>query len=103
MRTKYIKTSLEIPVSIEKPDLNGVIYTEKAITEACKKADNLPIIMYDPDGTSKIMGVAKKVKYESGQILVDGYLMFGGTEETVMFDDDNKIISMKIVGFGISK
>lgn len=103
MRSKYIKTSFEIPIPIEKPDLNGVVYTEKAIIEACKNANNLPIVMYDSDNTTRVAGVATHVKYKSGYILVDGYLNYGGTEETVLFDDDNKITSMEIVSIGISK
>ena len=102
MRTGIIKTSLEIPVPIDKPDLNGVMYTEKAIIDACEKANNLPIVMYGLDNNTKVIGAATKVKYEDGHILVDGYLNFGGTEETVVFDDENKIVSMEIVGFGIS-
>lgn len=103
MRVKCIKTSFEIPIPIEKPDLNGVVYTEKAIIEACKKADNLPIIVYNSDNTTRVAGVATQVKYETGYILVDGYLNYGGTEEAVLFDDDNKVTSMEIVSIGISK
>lgn len=102
MRAKYIKTSLEIPVPINKPDLNGVVYTEKAIKDACDNAKDLPIILYDSDSKTKIKGIAEKVKYENGHILVDGYLFYGGTEESVIFDDENKIISMELKGFGIS-
>lgn len=103
MRSKYIKTSLEIPVSVDKPDLNGVVYTEGAIIEACKKANNLPIIAYDSDNATRVVGVATQVTYKSGHILVDGYLNYGGTEEIVLLDDDNKVTSMEIVSFGISK
>lgn len=102
MRTGIIKTSLEIPVPIDKPDLNGVMYTEKAIIDACEKANNLPIVMYGLDDNTKVIGVATKVKYEDGHILVNGCFRYGGTEETVVFGDENKIVSMEIVGFGIS-
>lgn len=88
---------------INKPDLNNVIYTEDAIKEACKKANVLPIIMYCPNGKTKVVGVTNNVKYESGHILVDGYIYYGGTEESVLFDDDKKIISIEIQGFGISE
>lgn len=102
MRTKFIKTSLEIPVTIDKPDLNNVLYTEDAIKKACENADGLPIIMYSPDGGTKIVGIANNVTYKPGYILVDGTIFYGGTEESVLFDDDKKIISMSIQGFGIS-
>ena len=102
MRTKYIKTSLEIPVPIDSPDENGVLYTEEAIINACKNADGLPIIIYNNDGTTTVVGVTNDVKYENGHILVNGILHFGGTHETVMFNDEKKIYSMEIMGFGIS-
>lgn len=101
MRTKFIKTSLEIPVSINKPDLNNVLYTEDAIKKACENANGQPIIMYSPGGETKIIGIANNVTYKSGHILVDGTIFYGGTEESVLFDD-KKIISMSIQGFGIS-
>jgi hypothetical protein len=103
MRVKILKTSLEIPVPINKPDENGVIYTEEAIINACNNAENQPIIIYDDNGNSKVVGVAKNVRYEKGNIIVDGLINYGDTEELVKFDDENKIISMEIVGFGISK
>lgn len=103
MRAKIIKTSLEIPVPINEPDDNGIIYTEEAIINACKDSNNQPIIMYLPNGESKIIGVANKVRYESGNIFVDGTIFYGGTEESVLFNDNKRIISMSISGFGISE
>jgi hypothetical protein len=103
MRSKIIKTSLEIPVNINKPDENGVFYTEDAIINACNNANNQPIIMYLPNGESKVVGIANNVRYESGNILVDGTIFYGGTEESVLFDDNKKIVSMSINGFGISE
>ena len=58
--------------------------------------------MYDSNNKAKIKGIANKVEYKNGNILVDGYLFYGGTEETVIFDDENKIISMELMGFEIS-
>lgn len=101
MRTKNIKTSLEIPFPTNKPDVNNVLYTEDAIINACKNANNLPIILYNSDGSNKACGIANDVKYENGHILVEGYLFYGGTEESVVFNDDKEIISMEIIGFGI--
>ena len=103
MRTKFIRISLEIPVPIDRPDLNGVIYTEDAIRKACQEAEGLPIVMYTSGNKTKVVGVANNVRYESGNILVDGNIFYGGTEESVLFDDDKKIVSMEIQGFGISE
>ena len=102
MRVENIKVSLEIPTPIGTPDENGVVYTEDAIINACKNADNLPIIIYSENGSPEIKGVAIKVRYEDGHILVDGYFRYGGTEEIAEIDD-KQIVSMEIQGFGISK
>lgn len=101
VRTTNIKVSLEIPVPIDKPDKNGVIYTEDAIKKACENAKGLPIILYNSDNSTKTIGITDDVQYENGYILTTGTLRYGGTEEQVVFNDENKIMSMEIVGFGI--
>lgn len=101
MRCKNIKTSLKIPVNINQPDGNGVIYTEEAIIKACENASNQPIITYNENGDHVVIGVASNIKYEDGHILVDGYINAGGTTESVLFNDNKEIISMEISGFGL--
>ena len=101
MRVENINVSLEIPTPMGKPDKNGNIYTENAIINACKNADNLPIIIYDENELPKLKGIATKVRYKDGNILVDGYFRYGGTEEIVDIED-GQIVSMEIQGFGIS-
>ena len=101
MRSKNIKFSFEIPVYFDKPDENGVLYTEEAIKNACKDTKDKPLITYE-NGKSQIIGIVKDVTYNNGSILVSGFTFYGGTEEKVVFDSQNeKIISMEIVGFGI--
>ena len=100
MRCTTIKTSLEILVPTNNPDGNGVIYTEEAIINACKNANNLPIIIYNSKGESVVIGSTSNVRYEKGHILVDGYINAGGTTESVLFNDNKEIVSMEISGFG---
>lgn len=102
MRTSFIEISLKIPVPIDKPDLNNVFYKEEVIKDACKNTSDLPIIIYCSNDETKIIGIANNIEYKSGYILVDGYLRYGGTEETVEFDNDKKIVSMAIQSIGIS-
>jgi hypothetical protein len=47
MRTNNIEIHFKLPININKPDDNGVIYTEEAIKNACEKASNKPIIAYN--------------------------------------------------------
>ena len=36
MRTENIKVTFKIPIPVDKPDLNGVIYSKEAIRNAYK-------------------------------------------------------------------
>lgn len=50
MRTNSIKVKLTIPIPFNKPDLNGVMYSEKAVNNLQR---NIPIIYRDNDGNEK--------------------------------------------------
>ena len=101
MRVENIKVSLKIPIPMGEPDLNGNVYTENAIINACNNADNLPITVYGEDKQPEVRGVATEVQYKDGYILVDGYIRYGGTEELIEIEN-NQIVSMEIQSFGIS-
>jgi hypothetical protein len=101
MRCENIKISLEIPVRPNQPDCNGVIYTEDAIYNACKKGDDLPIVIRNIKGESVAVGTAKTIDYKNGTMLVEGYLFHSGTDEQVEFNDNKEIVSMEISAFGI--
>ena len=45
MRTENIKVTFKIPIPVDKPDLNGVIYSKEAIRNAYKNVKNVPIEM----------------------------------------------------------
>ena len=99
MRCKNIKVSLEVPVT--KPDGNGIIYAEEAIAKACENANNQPIITYNEKGESIVIGITNSVVYKNGMMLVEGNIYAGGTTDNVLFDDNKRIISMEISGFGL--
>lgn len=101
MRCENIKIHMELPININKPDGNGVIYSEEAVKSACEKASNQPIITYNDKGESVVVGMANSIKYEDGKILVDGFTYAGGTSETVIINDNKVVSSMEILGFGL--
>ena len=49
MRTENIEVTFKIPIPVDKPDLNGVIYSKEAIRNAYKNVKNIPIEMPNND------------------------------------------------------
>ena len=48
MRTENIEVKLTIPIPVDRPDKNGVMYTKEAIEKAINNfPTNLPIIYKD--------------------------------------------------------
>lgn len=112
MRIDNIKVKLTIPIPINKPDLNGVVYSEKAVENAVNNLQkNIPIIYRDNDGEEKVIGATTGnshiVTYDTENqvcnLTVDGNIFFGGTECTVNSMKDNIVTDFRIVGFGLSK
>jgi len=103
MRCENIKVKFSIPIPINKPDSNGNIYTEEAVINAYKNINNFPIIKFNDKGEEVVVGVANKVDYSNGIVNVEGIIYYGGTEEIVKINDENKITSFEISSFGISE
>lgn len=62
MRTENIKVTFKIPIPVDKPDLNGVIYSKEAIRNAYKNIKDIPIEMPNNDGEFFPIGVAQEVE-----------------------------------------
>lgn len=62
MRTENIEVTFKIPIPVDKPDLNGVIYSKEAIRNAYKNVKNIPIEMPNNDGEFFPIGVAQEVE-----------------------------------------
>lgn len=113
MRTENIEVKITIPIPFNKPDKNGVVYTENAISKAVSNLQNLPIIYRDnenePEG--KVIGVMSKsvyieewdMKNQVCKVTIDGIVFFGGTECIVNEIKDGKVVDFEIVGIGLSK
>ena len=104
MRTRLIKVSMEIPLPVDKPDENGLIYTKEALENAAKDAVDKPIEIIRDDGTSTIIGHTTKVDFTGEEsYMVEGVVYYGGTEEIVELADERRIVNMEITGFGLSR
>lgn len=106
MRTENIKVTFKIPIPVDKPDLNGVIYSKEAIRNAYKNVKNIPIEMPSNDGQFFPIGVAQEVELiedENGMHITGiGLIWHGGTEESVEMID-GKVTGFHVSGIGISK
>lgn len=106
MGTENIKVTFKIPIPVDKPDLNGVIYSKEAIRNAYKNVKDIPIEMPNNDGRLFPIGVAQEVELiedENGMHITGvGLVWHGGTEESVEIKD-GKVVSFKVNGIGIAK
>ena len=106
MRTENIKVTFKIPIPVDKPDLNGVVYSKEAIRNAYKNIKNIPIEIPNNDGEFLPIGVAQEVELiedENGMYITGvGLVLHGGTEESVEIKD-GKVTSFKVNGIGIAK
>ena len=58
MRVDNAKIKLTIPIPINKPDSNGVVYTKEAIEDAINNLrKNLPIVYADNETEARAVGV----------------------------------------------
>ena len=106
MRTENIKVTFKIPIPVDKPDLNGVIYSKEAIRNSCKNVKHVPIEIPCSDGQFLPIGVAQEVELienEDGMYITGVDLVWhGGTEESVEIEN-GKVTSFKVNGIGIAK
>ena len=106
MRTENIEVTFKIPIPVDKPDLNGVIYSKEAIRNAYKNVKDVPIEMPNNDGEFFHIGVAQEVELiedRNGMYITGvGLVWHGGTEESVEIKD-GKVTGFKVNGIGIAK
>lgn len=106
MRTENINLIMKMPLPINNPDGNGVMYTKEAFIKAFKEAKGKPLkIIYD-DGSSDVIGTTHSIEYigdkDGDYGLVSVSLYHGGTCEEVDFRD-GFVASMELSGVGINK
>ena len=73
MRTENIKVTFKIPIPVDKPDLNGVIYSKEAIRNAYKNVKDIPIEIPNNDSEFFPIGVAQEIEISSGDDTYTGF------------------------------
>ena len=106
MRTENIEVTFKIPIPVDEPDLNGVIYSKEAIRNAYKNIKDIPIEIPNNDGQFFPIGVAQDIKLiedENGVYITGvGLIWHGGTDESAEIKD-GKVTSFKVNCIGIAK
>ena len=62
MRSESIEVTFKIPIPVDKPNLNGRIYSKEAIRNAYKNVKDIPIEIPCSDGQLLPIGVAQEVE-----------------------------------------
>ena len=104
MRCSNIQVSFKIPVPMNKPDGNGVIYTKEAIENSVNNLKCAIPIVAREGFVETVIGFANKLEFieenEECYIQGIGHIRHGGTEEKVNIQN-NTVTSMEIVSVGI--
>lgn len=110
MRTKNIQVSMKIPFPFGKSDDNGVAYTREAIEKAIPTFSNVPIVSHLNGDKPHIIGIVDyndpttEWDEENGvcNLTVNGLLFRGGTECSIVLNDNKVVTHMSIQSIGIS-
>ena len=106
MSADNIEVTFRMPISVDKPDLNGFIYSKDAIKNAYKNVKNVPIEIPNDKGKFLPIGVCREaelIEDENGMHIKGvGIIWHGDTEETIGIED-NKVTSFNVTGIGFAK
>lgn len=111
MRVENTKITIKIPIPINKPDNNGVIYTKEAVENAVNNLrKNLPIVYRDNETDTKVIGVTTGDSHTAVwdfenqvcKITVGGVIFYGGAEIIVNEIEDDRISSFEITSIGLT-
>lgn len=112
MKDENVKLKLTIPIPINKPNINGVIYTEEAVENAMNNLHkNIPIIYRKPDGYDTVIGattggahiVTLDFDNQVCNLTVDGVAFNSGAECIINEIQNGEVKDFKIVGVGLGK
>ena len=104
------KIKLTIPIPIDRPNANGVIYMEDAVSKAMSILNkNLPIL-YRSNSDEKVIGTTTgschmihwDFENQTCNLEVDGTLFSSGVDIMINEVKDGKITNFKITNIGIN-
>lgn len=105
MRTKNIKVTIDMPIPIGKPDLNGYVYTEEAVLAATKNLSGLPLRWND-----EIIGYVDAAYISSigdreANLRIFAVVPFGGTwcNHVKLSEDGETVTGYNIQGVGFTE
>lgn len=107
MRTDNINITMKMPLPVNNPDRNGVIYSKEAFQKAFEDVNGKPLEVLLNNDTRAVIGVIQDITYVEDEFgdyaLVNGRIMYGGTCEYI--EDLEKvsgvITSMTLASVGI--
>lgn len=105
MRTQNIKVTIDMPIPINRPDLNGYVYTEEAVLAATKNISGKPLRYNDEIIGTIEAAYISSVADDHMNLRVFGIIPFGGTwcHHVQLAEDGETITSYEIQGVGFSE
>lgn len=112
MRVENTKIKITIPIPFDKPDANGIVYTEEAVENAVNNLQpKLPILFKDnTELEEKVIGATGTqciVSWDSDdqvcKLTIEGVLFYSGAEIIVNeMTKDGTITDFRIAGIGLT-
>lgn len=106
------KIKLTLPIPIDKPDANGIMYTEEAVSNAINNLQSrLPILFKEnAESDAKVIGATGTqciVSYDSEnqvcKLTIEGVVFYSGAEIIVNeMTEDGKITDFRIASIGLT-
>lgn len=113
MRVENTNIKLTIPIPIDNPDKNGVVYTKEAVENALNNLQtNLPIVYKgDVEEEESLIGVTTGkthiVSWDSDnqvcKVTIDGTLYYSGAEIVVNEIENGEITDFRIKSIGLTR
>lgn len=111
MRVENTNIKITIPIPIDKPDANGIIYTEEAVENALNNLQPyLPILFKESTETdAKVIGATGTSHIVSWDydnkvcnVTIDGVVFYSGADIIVNEIEDGKISDFRIASIGLT-
>lgn len=112
MRVENTKIKLTIPIPINKPDCNGVVYTEKAVEKAVNNLKKHIPILYKTSNydqpvvigatTSGAHIVTYDFENQICNLTVNGVVFHSGAEIFINEIEDGKVTDFRIASIGLT-
>lgn len=112
MRVENAKVKITIPTPIDKPDANGIVYTEEAVENAINNLQSrLPILFKEnTESEEKVIGATGTSHIASWdsdnqvcKLTIEGVLFYSGAEIIVNeMTKDGTITDFRIASIGLT-